>query len=327
MEQRKVGRSGIEVPPIILGGNVFGWSADQATSFTLLDTAMERGLTCIDTADIYSHWAPGNRGGESETIIGAWLKRRGRRDDVAIHTKGGAPDAPGDLANANLSAAYLTRAVDASLRRLGTEYIDLYYVHFDDKTTPPEETLGAFQRLIEAGKLRAIGASNYAPDRLRQALDTADQHGLPRYACLQTLYNLYERAPYEAELEALCTEKGLGVMSYFSLASGFLTGKYRSEADFAKSSARGGGMTKYLNPRGQRILAALDAVAKAQDATAAQVALAWLLARPSVTAAIASATSLAHLEELVAAARLHLDGAAIERLDTASAEEASPAAA
>jgi aryl-alcohol dehydrogenase-like predicted oxidoreductase len=220
MEQKRIGRTDLLVPPLIVGGNVFGWSVNEAASFMLLDAAVAHGLNGIDTADIYSYWAAGNRGGESETIIGKWLKRRGRRDDVIIHTKGGAPGAPGEFSGAKLTAGYLTKAVEASLRRLQTDYIDLYYVHYDDKVTPPEETLGVFQHLIEQGKVRAIGASNYEPARLRQALAAADAQGLPRFVCLQTLYNLYDRAGYEMELQSLCVEQGLGMMSYFSLASG-----------------------------------------------------------------------------------------------------------
>lgn len=319
MQQKHIGRTSLTVPPLILGGNVFGWNVNEAASFTLLDAAVTHGLNCIDTADIYSYWTPGNLGGESETIIGQWLKRRGRRDDIIIHTKGGAPDAPGEFSGARLTASYLTKAVDASLRRLQTDYIDLYYVHYDDKVTPPEETLGAFQRLIEQGKIRAIGASNYEPDRLRQALAVADTQNLPRFACLQTLYNLYDRASYEAELEPLCAECGLGMMSYFSLASGFLTGKYRTEHDLTKSAARGEGVKHYLTPRGLHILDALDGVAQRHNTTPAQIALAWLMAHPSVTAPIASATSLDQLEDLAAATRIKLEQDDIAQLNAASA--------
>ncbi|WP_394790850.1 aldo/keto reductase [Rhodoferax sp.] len=321
MDSRRIGNTGIEIPPVIVGGNVFGWGVDETTSFTLLDAAVERGLHCIDTADIYAYWAPGNRGGESEAIIGKWLKQRGRRDEVVVHTKGGAPGAPGEFANANLTGAYLTKAVDASLKRLQTDYIDLYYVHYDDKLTPPEETLGAFQRLITQGKIRAIGLSNYAPGRLRQTLDAQNRGELPHYACLQTLYNLYDRADFEAEREAICVGGGLGVMPYFSLASGFLTGKYRSTADLGKSQTRSHAVTPYLNPRGLRILDALDAVAARHTATAAQTALAWLLARPSVTAPISSVTNLAQLDDLVAATQLQLNAADLAQLNAASAAD------
>ena len=308
----------ITTPSVILGANVFGWNVDAKASHGLLDAALERGLNCIDTADVYSHWATGNKGGESETIIGQWMKDRGVRNRVLVHTKGGAPGAPGDLAGANLSAAYLTKAVDASLKRLGTGYIDLYYVHYDDKVTPPEETLGCFQRLIVAGKIRAIGASNYAPGRLAQALEVSEKHGLPRFACLQTLYNLYDRAPFEAELQPLCAKWNLGVMSYFSLAKGFLTGKYRTAADGAKSEARGSDATAYLNPRGLRILAALDSIAATHKANCAEVALAWLAAKPGVQAAIASATSIGQLDDLAAAMRLKLTASDMAALDVAS---------
>ncbi|MCK0198201.1 aldo/keto reductase [Ancylobacter sp. 6x-1] len=314
------------LPPLILGANVFGWGADEATSFALLDAAVEQGLNAIDTADIYSYWAPGNHGGESETIIGRWLKRRGRRDDVIIHTKGGAPGAPDAFADAKADASYLPKAVDASLRRLGIETIDLYYVHYDDKVTPPEETLAVFDTLIRAGKIRAIGASNYAPDRLAASLDASDANRLPRFACLQTGYNLYDRAGYEAELEPLCADRGLGVMSYYGLAKGFLTGKYRSGADLGKSAARGGAIESYLTPRGFRILGALDRVAEETGSNPTQVALAWLIARPSITAPIASATSLTQLADLPAACRLRLDGEAIAQLDAASAESETAAA-
>ncbi len=323
MEQRTIGGSAAKVPPIILGGNVFGWGVDESTSGTLLDAAVGQGLNCIDTADIYSYWASGNHGGESEAIIGRWLTRRGRRDDVIIHTKGGAPGAPGEFSNARLTADYLTKAVEGSLRRLATDYIDLYYVHYDDRVTPPEETLAALQALVKQGKLRAIAASNYEPARLRAALEAGKSCGEDGYVGLQTHYNLYDRAGYEQDIEPICLEHGIGVMSYFSLASGFLTGKYRSAADLGKSAARGAGMASLLNPRGLRILAALDAVAERHDATPARIALAWLLSRPSLTAAIASATSLAQLDDLVAATHITLDAAALALLETGSAPEAA----
>lgn len=315
-EQRELGRSGIRVPPLCVGGNVFGWTVDEATSFTLLDRCIAGGLTFIDTADVYSTWAPGNQGGESETIIGRWLKARGHRDRVVIATKVGMDMGGG---RKGLSRNYIGAAVEASLRRLQVETIDLYQAHVDDPDTPIEETLGAFARLVEAGKVRAIGASNYSAARLQEALEVSTRTGLPRYECLQPQYNLYARAGYEAELEAVCRRNGVGVISYSSLASGFLTGKYRSERDFGKS-ARGGRMGRLLDARGLRILAALDAVAAESAATPAQVALAWLIARPGLTAPIASATSVEQVDELVAATRLRLDPAAIARLDEASAE-------
>lgn len=317
MQKRSLGSSEVLVPPFVFGGNVFGWGVDEQQAFKLLDLLLEKGVDTIDTADIYSYWAGGS-GGESETIIGQWMRARGNREQVIIHTKGGAPDAPGEFAHADLSAAYLTKAVEGSLRRLGTDYIDLYYVHFDDNKTPPEETLGAFQKLIEQGKIRAIGASNYGPERLRQALAVADENNLPRYACLQTHYNLYERSEYETELEELCLSEGLGVLSYYSLASGFLSGKYRSEADLDKSAARGSSAAQYLNPRGLRILNALDEVADKYGATQAQIALAWIMARPGFTAAIASSTKIEQLNELLQATAIDLDNESIAELNEAS---------
>ncbi|SUA58765.1 putative aldo-keto reductase [Oligella ureolytica] len=317
MQKRSLGSSEVLVPPFVFGGNVFGWGVDEQQAFKLLDLLLEKGVDTIDTADIYSYWAGGS-GGESETIIGKWMRARGNREQVIIHTKGGAPDAPGEFAHADLSAAYLTKAVEGSLRRLGTDYIDLYYVHFDDNKTPPEETLGAFQKLIEQGKIRAIGASNYGPERLRQALAVADENNLPRYACLQTHYNLYERSEYETQLEELCLSEGLGVLSYYSLASGFLSGKYRSEADLDKSAARGSSAAQYLNPRGLRILNALDEVADKYGATQAQIALAWIMARPGFTAAIASSTKMEQLNELLQATEIDLDSESIAELNEAS---------
>ncbi len=315
MQMRKLGASGLEVAPLAFGGNVFGWTVDEATSFTLLDAFVAAGFNLIDTADVYSRWAPGNQGGESETILGRWFKRSGSRDKVVLATKVGmemGPDQKG------LSRAYIFRAVERSLQRLQTDRIDLYQAHTDDDRTPLEETLGAFAELIRQGKVRAIGASNYTAPRLAAALWASKAAGLPRYECLQSLYNLYDRAPFEEALEPLCVSERLGVLPYFSLASGFLTGKYRSDADLA-GSARGANVKKYLNDRGLRILRALDAVAERHNATPARVALAWLLARPSVTAPIASATSLRQLDELIAATQLLLDAAAIEELNQASA--------
>ena len=315
MERRKLGSSGLEVGPLAFGGNVFGWTADESTSFELLDAFVASGLNLVDTADAYSRWAPGNEGGESETVIGNWLAQRGDRERVVIATKVGMEMGPGKK---GLAADYILRSAEESLRRLQTDYIDLYQSHVDDPETPLDETLGAYAKLIEQGKVRAIGASNYSAERLAEALRIGEQAGLPLYESLQPHYNLYERAKFEAELEPLCLEKGLGVIPYFALASGFLTGKYRSEADLSKSP-RGEGVKKYINDRGLRILGALDEVARQHDATPAQIALAWLMARPSVTAPIASATSVGQLEELLAATRLQLDAAAIERLDRASA--------
>jgi aryl-alcohol dehydrogenase-like predicted oxidoreductase len=294
---------------------VFGWTADEPTSFRLLDAFVAAGFNLIDTADVYSRWAPGHQGGESENILGRWLKQSGKRSQVVIATKVGMDMGPGDK---GLVRAYIVRAAERSLQRLQTDYIDLYQAHIDDEATPLEETLGAFADLIRQGKVRAIGASNYNAGRLAQALRVSKDNKLPRYECLQPLYNLYDRAPFEEALGPLCVKEGLGVITYFSLAAGFLTGKYRSEADLSKSP-RGAKVKNYLNDRGRRILQALDEVAGRYNSTPARVALAWLLVRPSVTAPIASATSLEQLSDLVAATRLELDSAAIGQLDEASA--------
>lgn len=319
MEKRKLGNSGIEVAPLSFGGNVFGWTVDERTGFKLLDAFVDAGFNLIDTADVYPKWAPGCQGGESEELIGKWLERSGRRNDVIIATKVGmemAPDRKG------LAKDYVLRSAEESLRRLRTDRIDLYQSHKDDPDTPLEETLEAYQQLIREGKVRAIGASNYSAERLRQALEVSGKNGLPRYESLQPEYSLAERGGYEAELEPLCREKNLGVISYFSLASGFLTGKYSSEADLEKS-ARGKFVKKYMNDRGKRIVAALQEVARDLKSTPARVAIAWLIARPGVTAPIASATSLDQLNDLVEAAKLKLDASAIERLNQASAYAAS----
>ncbi|MGA0587825.1 aldo/keto reductase [Dyella sp. KRB-257] len=314
MQRRTLGRSTLEVAPLAFGGNVFGWSADEARSFALLDAFVDAGFNLIDTADMYSSWVPGNRGGESETIIGKWLKRSGKREQVVIATKVGKwVEQPG------LSPVNIQQAVEGSLRRLQVDCIDLYQAHEDDASVPLAETLGAFGRLIEQGKVRVIGASNYSADRFAEALAVSREHGLPRYETLQPEYHLANRAGYEAELEPLVRREQIGVISYYSLASGFLSGKYRSEADLAKSAARGSAVRKYLNPRGMRILAALDAVAAAHGATPAQVALAWLMARPGISAPIASATSVAQLHELIGAAQLMLAADEVAALDRASA--------
>jgi aryl-alcohol dehydrogenase-like predicted oxidoreductase len=315
MNRRKLGRTGFEVAPLAFGGNVFGWTADEATSFRLLDAFVDAGGNLIDTANSYSRWAPGHVGGESETVIGRWIARRGRHDDVVIATKVGSDMGLGEKC---LRRDYIIQAADESLRRLQVDAIDLYQSHWDDEKTPFEETLDAYARLIEQGKVRAIGASNLTPERLAQALATSAREGLPRYDTLQPLYNLYDRAAFEGPLQELCIREDIAVITYFSLAAGFLTGKYRSEADYAKS-ARGPGMKKFLNDRGFRILDALDDVSARIGATPARVALAWLMARPGVTAAIASATSLDQFEELAAAMRLTLDADSVRRLDEASA--------
>jgi aryl-alcohol dehydrogenase-like predicted oxidoreductase len=315
MEKRRLGRSGIEIPPLMFGGNVFGWTADEATSFKLLDALIETGFNAIDTADVYSVWVSGHQGGESEMVIGNWLKRRGGRDNLVIATKVGSRMGSGDK---GLSKGWITRACENSLKRLRTDYIDLYQAHFDDPDTPLEETLAAFAGLIAEGKVRAIGASNYTAPRLNEALSTSKRLSLPRYESLQPHYNLMERALFEPELEALCLAEELGVISYYALASGFLTGKYRSEADLAKSP-RGAGVRKFLNERGFQVLGVLDEVARRHAATPAQVAIAWLIARPGVTAPIASATSLEQLHDILKGARLKLDGEDIEAIDRASA--------
>jgi aryl-alcohol dehydrogenase-like predicted oxidoreductase len=314
MKTKQLGNSDISVPPLVIGGNVFGWTADEATSFDLLDACMDVGFNVIDTADVYTRMPP-LQGGESETVIGNWLKRRGARDRVVIATKVGWDMGP---AGKGLSKTYIRAAVEASLHRLQTDYIDLYQAHIDDPTTPLEETLEAFGELVKEGKVRWIGASNYNPARLKEALAVSDQLRLPRFESVQPRYNLYDRADYEAELEVLCKEEGLGVITYFSLASGFLSGKYRAVAEL-EGNRRGMWLKEYFSPRGQRILKVLRDVAAQQHATPAQVALAWVMARPGVTAPIASATSLDQLAELVASARLHLDDTALEALDAASA--------
>lgn len=315
MEKRKLGRSGIDIPPLMFGGNVFGWTADEPTSFKLLDALLDAGFDAIDTADMYSVWAPGHQGGESETVIGNWLKRRGGRDKVVIATKVGMQMGSGDK---GLSRAWIMRAAEDSLRRLQTDYIDLYQAHKDDEETPLEETLRAFADLVAAGKVRAIGASNYTAPRLQEALATSARLGVPRYESLQPHYNLLERPLFEPDLEPLCRAEQLGVIPYFSLAAGFLTGKYRSEADLGKSP-RGAGLKKYVNERGFRVVGALEAVAARHAATPGQVAIAWLIARPSITAPIASATSLDQLKDLLKAVQLKLAAADIQALDRASA--------
>ncbi len=313
MEKRTIGNSDLAIAPLVLGGNVFGWSADEAASFAVLDAFVDEGLQCIDTADTYSGWIPGNSGGESETIIGRWLKKSGKRDQVVIATKVGKWSKRPGLAPANIAAA-----ADDSLQRLGIERIDVYFAHEDDASVPLADTLGAFSRLIEAGKVRAIGASNYSGARIAEALAVSAQHGLPRYEVVQPEYNLVARKAYESDIEPVVKREQLGVVCYYALASGFLTGKYRGEADLGKSAARGGSVEKYLNARGLRVLAALDAVAAAHRATPAQVALAWLIARPSITAPIASATSAAQVQDLAAATRLKLAADEIAELDAAS---------
>ena len=311
---RQLGRSGLEVSPICLGGNVFGWTVDEPMSFRLLDAWVDAGMNFVDTADVYSRWVPGHAGGESETILGKWFRQSGKRNRVVLATKVGKPMGDNDK---GLSKAYIRRAVEASLRRLKTDVIDLYQSHDDDTATPLEETLAAYADLIQEGKVRAIGASNYTAPRLALALETSRRLGVPRYESLQPQYNLVEREPYESELEPVCREHGIGVINFYALASGFLTGKYRSQADLGKS-VRGSGAGKYLNERGLAVLGALDAVAANVGATPAQVALAWQIARPGITAPIASATGPAQLAELVGAAALTLDTPSIGLIDRVS---------
>ncbi|PLZ01902.1 alcohol dehydrogenase [Burkholderia sp. WAC0059] len=313
MERRSIGTSSLQVAPLMFGGNVFGWTADEATSFSILDAFVGAGLDFVDTADVYSAWVDGNQGGESETIIGKWLARSGKRDRLVIATK-----VAKDPRRRGLSARNIEAAVEDSLRRLQTDYIDVYFSHEDDQSVPLEETLGAYQRLIEAGKVRVIGASNYGGARIEEALAVSRQHGLPSYQILQPEYNLYDRVRYEAEIEPVAHAQRLAVVPYYSLASGFLSGKYRSRDDLAKS-ARGSRVEKYLNHRGERILAALDRVAAGHGATQAAVALAWLIARPGITAPIASATSVAQVDSLAAAVHLKLSPADVQALDDASA--------
>lgn len=316
MSERKLGNSGLTTPPLILGGNVFGWTADEATSFSILDAFVAGGGRMIDTADVYSSWVPGNSGGESETVIGKWLAARGRRDDVLIATKVGY--------DKGLSPAHIESAVEASLKRLQTDYIDLYFAHKDDASTPLEVTLEAFDRLMKAGKVRAIGASNYDALRLQEALGTSAAKGIAEFTVLQPHYNLLERGQFEGPLQELCLARNVGVVPYFGLARGFLTGKYRSAADLA-GKARGGGVEEYLTERGLQVLAALDKVAAETGTVPAQVALAWLAAQPAITAPIASATNLTQLEELLGAMRLMLTAEQIATLDEASKTAAEAA--
>lgn len=313
MQKRRLGKSTLEVSPICLGGNVFGWTADEPASQRLLDAFLAAGGNFIDTADSYSTWAPGHRGGESESVIGNWLKNRKNRDKVVIATKVGSEVA----GKKGLSKAYILSEVEESLKRLQTDYIDLYQSHRDDPATPVEETLEAYAQLVGQGKVRVIGCSNFTAGRIRESLATSRNKAFPRYDSLQPNYNLYDREDYETRLEPVCREEGLGVIPYFSLAAGFLTGKYRSQEDLAKSP-RGRFVQKYLNERGFRILEALDEVAKDLGSTPGKVAIAWLAARPGVTAPIASATSLEQLADLTDAVNLELEPSSMELLNRAS---------
>jgi aryl-alcohol dehydrogenase-like predicted oxidoreductase len=314
MKTRRLGKSGLEISPLVFGGNIFDWTADQATSFKLLDSFFAAGFNAVDSADVYSRWVPGHKGGESEAMLGEWMKQRGNRSKMIVMTKVGMDMGDG---RKGLSRVHILRSADDSLRRLQTDYIDLYQSHVDDPETPFEETLGAYAELIKQGKVRAIGASNHKRDRLAAALEVARKDGLPAYQSLQPNYSLIERAEYENNLEPMCVKYGLGVINYFPLAGGFLTGKYRSESDTA-GKARARNVTKYLNERGYKILGALDEVAAKHHAAPAKVALAWVLARPSITAPIASATNLDQLEELISSVELKLDRDSIELLNKAS---------
>ena len=321
MQNRTLGRSNLQVSNLSFGGNVLGWTTDEPTSFEVLDAFVSAGGNFIDTADTYTRFVPGHEGGESETVLGKWLKQRGNRSQLIIATKVGNDMGPGGK---GLSREHILKSVENSLQRLQTDYIDLYQSHTDDPTVPQEETLAAYAELVSQGKVRVLGASNFTAERLTEALQISQQHNYPRYESLQPLYNLYSRADYQQNLEAFCEQEGLGVISYFSLASGFLTGKYRSEQDLAQN-IRSHMVKSYLNPRGYQILDALDEVAKSYQATPAQIALAWLLARPSVTAPIVSATSVKQLNEIVKAADIKLDPAAIQSLNQASAGEKATA--
>jgi aryl-alcohol dehydrogenase-like predicted oxidoreductase len=314
MEMRRLGKSDLKVAPLILGGNVFGWTADEATSFRILDAFVDGGFNAVDTADVYSRWSPAG-GGASEKVIGAWLKQSGKRDKVVLATKLGSEMGEGMK---GLSAKYMVEAVEASLKRLQTDVIDLYQSHRDDPETPQEETAEAFDRLVKSGKVRAIGASNFEPARLKSALEISEAKGLARYQSEQPLYNLYDRAGFEAGLQQVCIDNEVGVIPYYGLASGFLTGKYRTEADLAKSP-RGRGVKRYLDERGLRILRALDEVSAARSGTQAQVALAWVMAQPGLTGPIASATSVEQLDELMGSARMRLTDEDLATLDRASA--------
>jgi aryl-alcohol dehydrogenase-like predicted oxidoreductase len=316
MQLRPLGKTGLSIAPLVFGGNVFGWTADEKTSFDLLDAFTGAGFNAIDTADAYSRWVPGNKGGESETIIGKWLKRSGiARDKVVIITKVGSDMGQG---RRDLRKAWIIEEVENSLRRLQTDHIDLYLSHWPDPETPYEETLEAHAGLVKAGKVRAFGASNLDAGQLQASFEAADRAGLPRYGALQPEYNLYDRAGFEGPLADLCRREDIGVITYYSLASGFLSGKYRSKAD-TEGKARGGGVARYLDDKGLRILAALDSVSAETGAAPAEIALAWLMAKPAVTAPIASATSLAQLASLTKAAALTLSADQMAALDRAGA--------
>jgi aryl-alcohol dehydrogenase-like predicted oxidoreductase len=317
MEKRKLGSAGPEVPVVCLGGNVYGWTLPEAETFRQLDGALDAGLNFVDTADVYSRWVPGHKGGESETIIGKWFAKTGKRKEVILATKVGMEMGEGKK---GLKAAYIRQAVEDSLKRLQTDYIDVYLAHRDDKETPLEETLGAFDELVKQGKVRYIGASNYSGARLAEALETSRTHGSASYILLEPHYNLVERPEYETDLSPVVEKYHLGVIPYFSLAAGFLTGKYRSQQD-AEKAARGAMVQKYLNAWGFTVVAALNEVANAHGSTPARVALAWLIAQPGITAPIASATNQKQLTDLVEATKLKLDAESIRKLNEVSARK------
>lgn len=321
MQKRQLGTSNLQVPILCLGGNVFGWTLPEADSFRQLDHALDAGLNFIDTADVYSRWAPGHKGGESETVLGKWFAKSGKRSQVILATKVGMDMGDGKQ---GLKPAYIQQAVEDSLRRLQTDYIDLYQSHKDDESTPLEETLTAYDKLIKAGKVRHIGASNYSGKRLAQAIETSRKHSLPEYVSLQPHYNLVHREEFESDLLPVVQKYNVGVIPYFALAAGFLTGKYRTKED-AEGKARGGMVGKYINEQGLAVADAVEEVAKQQNSTPAAVALAWLIAQPGITAPIASATSLSQFHTLVAATQLRLSAASIERLNHASAPQPAQA--
>jgi aryl-alcohol dehydrogenase-like predicted oxidoreductase len=314
MQKRRLGNTDLYTSPIVFGGNVLGWTLNEKESFAILDEFVDLGFNTIDTADAYSTWAEGNKGGESETIIGKWMKARGNQQNVTIITKVGSDMGQG---HKDISEKYILKEAEDSLKRLQVEQIELYLTHWDDDKTPVEETLGAYQKLIEAGKVKYIGASNLSPERLKASLEASKKHGLPRYEVFQPEYNLYNRKAFEEGVGKICKAEGLGVITYYSLASGFLTGKYRTEADFGKS-VRGGSMQKYLNERGKRILAALDTIADKHNISQAGVALAWLVNNPDVTAPIASATKSKHLQAFAEATQVNLTQEDMELLEQAS---------
>lgn len=315
MEKRELGKSGLNVSPLCFGGNVFGWTVDKKESFKLLDAFVDAGFSFIDTADTYSWWVPGNTGGESEAIIGKWLSERKNRDRIILSTKTGSQN---NKRPKNVSKQFILSSVEGSLRRLKTDYIDLYQTHFDDENTPVEETLSAYEQLIKEGKVRVIGTSNMSPERIRESLKASEAKGFPKYQTLQPLYNLMERESYEKELMGIVEDNNMGVLSYYSLASGFLSGKYRSADDLIKSQ-RGGGLKKYLNERGFKVLEVLDKISKKHGSTQAAVSLAWLLARPTITSPIVSATSLKQMESIIKAPQLKLEEEDMESLNNASA--------